>query len=370
MDTIDTLIIGAGVVGLAVARSLSAQGQQVVVLEQESHIGMHTSSRNSEVIHAGIYYPKDSLKAKFCVRGKELLYEYCQQRDIPHKRLGKLIVATSPQQLDTLDSIRAKAHACGVTDVDFISAGELAAREPGVRGCAALFSPSSGIIDSHVLLQALEADTLANGGMVLTHARVASGRVLADGTFELHVTGKADYTVHARRVVHAGGLFINEFLRAFEGFPAHAIRPLHFARGNYFSITRPHPFTHLVYPVPEAAGLGIHLTLDMAGRARFGPNVEWINSLDYEVPAHHRATFGQAIRTYWPELRDEDLQPSYSGIRPKLSREVTHDFVFDAASIHGLENLVVLYGIESPGLTSSLAIAEHVRDLLYKPSGA
>ena len=365
MDEVETVVIGAGVVGLAIARRLAEAGQEVVVLEKAGFIGSETSSRNSEVIHAGIYYPTGSLKARLCVTGRDLLYRYCADHDVGHHRLGKLIVASDAAQEPELASIAALAQANGVNDLQPLSAPDIARLEPQVRGMAGLFSPSTGIVDSHGFMLALRGDIEAAGGMIAFHATVANGR-LTDQGIELTVDGETPMRLRARRVINAAGHGAWDIARHLAGYPAGLVPPQAWARGCYFTLQGRTPFSHLVYPVPEPGGLGIHLTLDLAGRARFGPDVEWIDGLDYHLDPARAKHFYPAIRRYWPDLPDDALSPSYTGIRPKLGRPSGGfaDFRIDGPETHGIPGLVQLFGIESPGLTASLAIADLVAEKL------
>jgi len=359
MDTVECVVIGAGVVGLAVARALALQGREVVILEAEDAIGTHTSSRNSEVIHAGIYYPKGSLKARACVEGKERLYRYCVERGIPHRRSGKLIVATDEAQAADLEGIRMKAHANGVTDVVWMSREQAVALEPELRCAAALYSPSTGIVDSHALMLAYQGDAESAGAMLALKSPLEQAVVRGDG-FELRVAG-AD-PIRCRLLVNSAGLTAPSVARRIEGYPA-ALAPGEFyAKGNYYSLARRSPFARLIYPVPEPGGLGVHITLDLAGQARFGPDVEWIDRIEYSVDPGRSARFYAAIRRYWPGLPDGALSPGYAGIRPKTAgpSEPAPDFVIQGPEAHGIPGLVHLFGIESPGLTASLALADTV----------
>lgn len=363
MDKLDCAVIGAGVVGLAVARALALAGREVVILEAEEAIGTHTSSRNSEVIHAGIYYPNGSLKARSCLKGKELLYEYCVRHGIPHARCGKLIVASSASQLPELEAIQAKAHANGATDVVRMTREQAIALEPELACVAALYSPSTGVIDSHALMLGYLGDAQANGAMLALNSRLERARV-RDRGIELNVAG-AD-PVLARCVVNSAGLSAPSVARRIEGYPA-ALAPRElYAKGNYYALTRRAPFSRLVYPVPEPGGLGVHITLDLAGQARFGPDVEWVERIDYAVDPRRAERFYAAIRRYWPGLPDGALAPGYAGIRPKISGpgEPAADFVIEGLPQHGVRGLVNLFGIESPGLTASLALADDVARLL------
>ncbi|SFB95626.1 L-2-hydroxyglutarate oxidase LhgO [Polaromonas sp. OV174] len=364
MEQVDCVVIGAGVVGLAVARALALQGREVMVLEAADAIGTGTSSRNSEVIHAGIYYPQGSLKARLCVAGKQQLYAYCAERGIGHSRCGKLIVANSEAQLAQLQAMLAKAAANGVHDLVWLTREQARALEPQLECVAALHSPSTGIVDSHALMLALQGDLEAAGGLVvlnspLAHARRAQGAIVlvaADGT-----------ELQARSVVNAAGLQAPALARRFAGLAAEWVPPSYYAKGSYFTLSGRSPFSRLIYPVPEAAGLGVHLTIDLAGQAKFGPDVQWVDSSDdLVVDAARGDAFYAEVRKYWPALQDGALAPAYAGIRPKLQApdEPARDFLIQGPAQHGVAGLVNLFGIESPGLTSSLAIGEHVGRLL------
>ena len=355
-------MIGAGVVGLAVARSLALGGREVIVLEAEDTIGSHTSSRNSEVIHAGIYYPRDSLKARLCVEGRERLYRYCADHGVPHARCGKLIVATDAGQLDELEAIRARAHANGVTDVVAVSAAQARAMEPALACVAALHSPSTGIIDSHAFMLALLGDAEAHGAVLALRSPVQRGGVRDDGHIELDVGGAQPMRLAARTVVNSAGLVAPRIAQAIGGFPPGKVPGMWFAKGNYYALTGHPPFKRLVYPVPEPGGLGVHVTLDLAGQARFGPDVEWIDSIDYTVDPRRAELFYASVRRYWPGLRDGALIPGYAGIRPKITPpgQPAADFLLQGPREHGVAGLVNLFGIESPGLTASLALADAV----------
>jgi L-2-hydroxyglutarate oxidase LhgO len=357
------VVIGAGLVGLAVARALALAGREVVILEAEDAIGTHTSSRNSEVIHAGIYYPQGSLKARACVAGRERLYAYCAERGVPHRRCGKLIVATDAAQEGELEAIRRKAHANGVTDVARISVAEARAMEPEIACVAALHSPSTGIIDSHALMLAYLGDAESAGAMLALKSPLEKGAVRRDG-IELHVAGAEPLL--ARQVVNCAGLRAPSLARRIEGYRPELAPPERYAKGNYYTLSRKPPFSRLVYPVPEPGGLGVHVTLDLGGRARFGPDVEWVEAIDYRVDPARAARFYSAIRRYWPGLPDGALEPGYAGIRPKISGpgEAAADFTLQGPAQHGVPGLVHLYGIESPGLTASLALADHAAALL------
>lgn len=362
MDEIDVAVIGAGAVGLAVARALALRGREVLIVEAESTFGTGTSARNSEVIHAGIYYPQGSLKARLCVAGRSLLYDYCERRGIPHRRCGKLIVATSEAQLGELSRIRAAAAANGVA-LEEIPAQEARRLEPELACLGALSSPQTGIVDSHAYMLALLGDAEAHGATLACGSRVKCAE-LHGGVIEVHLEG-SDAALQARLVVNCAGLDAPQLSRSIQGFPPRHVPQAWLAKGNYFTLSGRSPFARLVYPVPEPGGLGIHLTLDLAGRARFGPDVQWIEERDYSVDAARAERFYPAIRTYWPGLPDGALQPAYAGIRPKISGpgEPAADFRIEGPETHGVPGVINLFGIESPGLTASLAIAEHVASL-------
>ena len=358
MDEVECVVVGAGVVGLAVARALALAGREVVILEAEDAIGTHTSSRNSEVIHAGIYYPQGSLKARACVEGRRLLYAYCEAHGVPFRRCGKLIVATSDAQHQELLSILAKAHANGVTDVVEIPATEAMRLEPALHCVAALHSPSTGIIDSHALMLAYLGDAEDAGAMLALRSPLS--RVLASASgFEIR---SGETRIRSRFLVNSAGIRAPSVAGLIEGFPHERIPPEFYAKGNYYSLIGRPPFSRLVYPVPEPGGLGVHVTLDLAGQARFGPDVEWIERPDYTVDPRRAERFYAAIRRYWPALADGALAPGYAGIRPKISgpKETAADFLIQGPAEHGVPGLVNLFGIESPGLTASLALADHV----------
>ena len=365
MEQVDTVVIGAGVVGLAVARALAKAGREVIVLEAENAIGTHTSSRNSEVIHAGIYYPKGSLKARLCVAGRQQLYAYCADHGVSHQRCGKLIVATSAAQIPQLEKILAQRRANGVTDLAPVDLASVRDMEPAVHCVAALHSPSTGIIDSHGLMLAYQGDAEAHGAMLAFTGPVSGGRVQDDGIL-LEVGGEQPMQVLARRVVNSAGLHAPKVAASLEGFPPAHVPPSYYCKGNYYSLAGRAPFSRLIYPIPEAAGLGVHVTLDLAGQARFGPDVEWVDKIDYTVDPQRAEKFYAAIRSYWPDLKDGALSPGYSGIRPKIQApsEPARDFMIEGPRDHGVAGLVNLFGIESPGLTASLALADLVAGLL------
>jgi len=364
-ERVDAVVAGAGVVGLAIARALAAQGREVLVLEAADAIGTETSSRNSEVVHAGIYYPKDSLKARLCVRGRHLLYDYCASHGVPVHRLGKLIVATSDSEARALDGIASKAWANGVDDLRPISAAEAQALEPALQCTAALLSPSTGIIDSHRLMLAYQGDAEDAGAMIAFHAPILKGRPTGTG-WSLEVGGAEPMVLDCDLLVNAAGLGAPALAGRLDSLPAEAVPTAYLCKGSYYGLAGRSPFTRLIYPVPEHAGLGVHLTLDMGGQARFGPDTEWVDHIDYRVDIARADGFYAAIRRYWPGLPDGALQPGYAGMRPKISgpNEPAADFRIDGPQHHGLPGLVNLFGIESPGLTASLAIAEHVAALV------
>ena len=359
MEKADCIIIGAGVIGLAVGRELALAGREVIVLEAAGAIGTETSSRNSEVIHAGLYYPPGSLKARLCVEGKRLLYAYCAERGVAARLIGKLLVADSEAQVPKLYAIRENAERNGVRDLTWLSPEEARTLEPEVRCIAAVFSPSTGILDSHAFMLALQGDMENAGGVIAFSSAVTSGSAQEGGI----VLCTRETKVRAKLVINAGGLHAPAVAQSIEGMPKNLIPKAYFAKGNYFALKGRSPFRHLVYPMPEAAGIGIHATLDVGGAVRFGPDVEWIETIDYTVDAKRARLFEEAIRQYWPALPDDALMPSYCGIRPKIAApgQPTADFLIQGPGEHGIEGLWNLFGIESPGLTSSLAMAAHVR---------
>jgi L-2-hydroxyglutarate oxidase LhgO len=363
MEKLEAVVIGAGVVGLAAARALAMAGREVVILEAEDAIGTHTSSRNSEVIHAGIYYPQGSLKAKACVEGKRLLYEYCASHDVPHRRCGKLIVATEERQAGELESLVEKARSNGAGDLSWLTRGQARELEPEVSCAAALLSPSTGIIDSHALMLAYLGDAERHGAMLALKSRLERV-VIRNGSFEVNVEG-AD-PIACSVLVNSAGLRAPSVARAMEGFDGGLVPRELYAKGNYYSLARRSPFSRLVYPVPEPGGLGVHVTIDLAGQARFGPDVEWVERIDYAVDPGRAERFYAAIRRYWPGLPDGALLPGYSGIRPKTAGpgEPAPDFQVLGPSAHGIPGLVHLFGIESPGLTASLALGRLVAEQL------
>lgn len=381
VESVDCVVIGAGVVGLACARALAQAGQEVLILEAAPTFGTGVSSRNSEVIHAGLYYPTHSLKARLCVRGRALLYAYCQARQIPHQACGKLIVATRSSQLTALQVLEQQALANGVTDVRPLSQTEALKLEPALNCVAALHSPSTGIVDSHSLMLSLLGDAEQAGAQLIPRTPVLGGELTRDGLIMLSMAGDQAMRLRARKVINASGLMAPMLARRLPRLSAAQIPAAHLAKGHYFALQGRAPFSRLIYPLPEPGGLGVHLTLDLQGRARFGPDVQWLPSpgpdasfesmqmLDYTVDADRLGRFADEIRQYWPALENHQLNPDYAGIRPKISAqgEATRDFVIETAQHHGVPGLINLLGIESPGLTSCLAIGEYVANALSHP---
>lgn len=363
-ETVDCVVIGAGVVGLAVARALALAGREVIVVEAAEGIGTETSSRNSEVIHAGIYYPKGSLMARSCVAGRRRLYAYCAEHGVPHRNCGKLIVATNQSESEKLTEIKGRAEANGVEGMRLLGAAEAIAIEPNLFCTAALLSPATGIVDSHSYMLALQGDAEAHGAMLAFNSPLERGRVV-DGSVEIAVGGAEPMTLRCRTVINSGGLHAPAIAQKITGMPSDRIPTAYYAKGNYFTLTGRSPFTHLIYPVPVPGGLGVHITVDLGGQAKFGPDVEWIDGIDYNVDPHRADKFYAAVRRYWPALRDGAIQPGYAGIRPKIVPQgaPAQDFVVQGPADHGVPGLVNLFGIESPGLTSSLALADLVRDI-------
>lgn len=364
----DIVIIGAGVIGLAVARACARAGLAPLVLEEGPLFGSGISSRNSEVIHAGLYYAPESDKARLCVAGRDQLYRYCRDMDVPHRRLGKLIIAANGDEVAALDQIEANASAAGVNDLIRLGGGEAAALEPAITCHAALLSLSTGIIDSHSLMSRLLAEMENGGGQFVPHCRV-TGLSRMTGGWGIHVAGESEPAAVAARVVNAAGLAAHHLATRTEGLAAAHVPQVRFARGNYFAYRGKAPFTRLIYPVPVPGGLGTHLTLDMQGDARFGPDVEWVNTPDFTVDPARKERFVEAARRFWPTIDPERLDPAYAGIRPKLTTagEAPADFRIDGPERHGLPGLVNLFGIESPGLTACLAIADEVTGRLDIP---
>ncbi|AHG64761.1 NAD(P)/FAD-dependent oxidoreductase [Advenella mimigardefordensis] len=356
---IECLVIGAGVVGLAIARELASAGTEVLVLEAEEGIGMGTSSRNSEVIHAGLYYPRGSLKARLCVEGKKQLYTYCDARHIPYKRLGKLLVATSDSQVPYLEKIAAQGKANGVDDLQWLSAEQTRKLEPELDCVAAVLSPSTGIVDSHAYMLALQGDAENAGAQVILRTPMLNASIDTDGAFTCQFGGVEAMTLRCRKLINASGLHAPTLARNIKGLDPIHIPGEYYCKGSYFTLNRRAPFSHLIYPMPNSAGLGVHLTLDMGGQAKFGPDTEWIESENYLVNPAQVTAFDQAIRSWWPGLPEHALEPGYAGIRPKIvpASSAAGDFVIAGPGDHGIPGLVNLFGIESPGLTAALAIA-------------
>ena len=366
---VDCIVLGAGVVGLAIARELAMQGRDVLIVDQAEGIGTGTSSRNSEVIHAGLYYTPGSLKALSCVRGKDMLYAYCAERGIAHKRTGKLIVAANQTEAQHLDLIAQRAQQCGVTDLTHIDGDQARTLEPELLCHSALLSPSTGIVDSHALMLTLQGDAENHGAQCVFHTPFKQGRLLSDGMFELVFGGDDALSLTARTVINATGLYAPDVARLFAGTPHHAIPAARYCKGNYFTLAGRSPFSHLIYPVPNDSGLGVHLTLDLGGQAKFGPDTEWIEHIDYSLDETRAESFYSTIRKYWPALPDHALQSGYTGIRPKITDPgmAAADFLIQGPANHGVDGLVHLLGIESPGLTACLALAQHVDAMLHSP---
>lgn len=371
---IDCVVVGAGAVGLACAAKLARDGREVLVLEAANAIGTGTSSRNSEVIHGGMYYPTGTLKHRLCVDGRRKLYAYLAERGVAHRKFGKLIVATDSAEEAKIAALYKLAAENGVENCRLLGGADVRALEPHVRAVSAMLSPETGIVDSHGYMLALLGEIESNGGSLALNAPLVRGEALASGGFRIEIGGEAPARINCKALVNAAGLNAQAVAHAIAGVPADAIPPLVLAKGSYFGCAAKAPFTHLIYPAPVDGGLGVHLTLDLGGRAKFGPDVEWLNDddparVDYSVAPSRAASFYAAIRRYWPDLPDGALTPDYSGCRPKLSRrgEPPADFRIDGAETHGLPGLVNLFGIESPGLTSSLAIAEQVAERLARP---
>jgi L-2-hydroxyglutarate oxidase LhgO len=361
VEWVDCVVVGAGVVGLAVARALAMAGREVIILDAAEGIGTETSSRNSEVIHAGIYYPAGSFMARFCVAGRKALYAYCGEKGVPHINCGKLIVATNDDEDSMLAGIKRRAEVNGVEGMRILSAAEAVAMEPNLVCTSALLSPATGIVDSHAFMLALQGDAENAGAVPVFFSPVIGGRVV-EGGVEIDVGGADPMTLRCRLLVNSAGLHAPGFAGRITGMPADRIPPTHYAKGNYFTLTGRSPFSRLIYPVPVPGGLGVHLTVDLGGQARFGPDVQWIDTIDYTVDPARADSFYAAVRKYWPALKDGALQPGYAGIRPKIVPRgaPAQDFVVQGPQTHGLPGLINLFGIESPGLTASLALAEHV----------
>jgi L-2-hydroxyglutarate oxidase LhgO len=364
MTDVECVVVGAGVVGLAIGRALARAGREVLILEAGPQIGAETSSRSSEVIHAGLYYATGSLKHRLCAAGREALYLFCAEHGVPHRKLGKLVVASETAQRPALEALARNAERNGVPARP-LNAAQILELEPALRAVAGLLSPETGIVDSHALMLALQGDAQEGGAMLALRSPVERGAVTPDG-FELEVGGAEPARMTARMLVNAAGLGAEAVSRSIAGIPTALVPRIHLARGVYFTLRGATPFSRLVYPMPDAATLGVHLTLDLAGRARFGPDIEWVERVDYAVDPGRAPLFEAAIRRYWPDLPEGALEPGFAGIRPKLQApgEPPRDFLIQGPEAHGIPALVALYGIESPGLTSCLAIGALVRDLL------
>ncbi|MDH5750194.1 MAG: NAD(P)/FAD-dependent oxidoreductase [Rhodospirillales bacterium] len=372
-EKVECVVVGGGVVGLACARALALGGREVLILEQADTIGTGTSARNSEVIHAGIYYPKGSLKARLCVKGRNMLYAYCASHGIGHQRLGKLIVASEEDQIPELKAVQAKGEANGVDDLRWLDRNEARALEPAVKAAAAILSPSTGIIDIHALMLSTLGEAESRGAVIAYNSRVLGGRVRDDG-IELQVESDGSpMTLRTKILINSAGHGAQALAGAIEGVPPATIPRRYAVKGNYFVLSGKSPFRHLIYPAPQKnnVGLGIHLGLDLGGQVKFGPDVEWPGetwdgSMVYTVDPARAAAFYRAIRTYWPDLEDGRLQPGFAGIRPKIQGpdDPAADFVIQGEETHRIQGLINLYGIESPGLTSSPAIAEEVAERL------
>lgn len=366
MDSVECVVIGAGVVGLAVARACAQKGLETILLEQNNAIGTETSSRNSEVIHAGIYYPKGSLKANLCVQGRDRLYEYCDLKHIDYKRCGKLIVASDDTQIPKLKKIMRAGIENGVSDLQWLDQKQTNLLEPNLNCVAAILSPSTGIIDSHSLMVSLLGDFEAASGLLAYCSPVESAYILENENYNICLNIGADSNdvmqIKARYVINCAGLYAVQLANNIQGLAKETIPKNKYAKGNYYAFSGKTPFQHLIYPVPQDGGLGVHLTLDLAGRAKFGPDVEWIEEIDYSINPDRSKSFYKSIRSYWSELPDNSLQPDYVGIRPKLvsNTDTDADFMIQDQAEHGVSGLINLYGIESPGLTAALAIADYV----------
>jgi L-2-hydroxyglutarate oxidase LhgO len=364
MDEVDCVVAGAGVVGIAVARALARAGREVIVLDAADGIGTETSSRNSEVVHAGIHYPKDSLMARLCVQGRRMLYAYCTEHGVPFNNCGKLIVAASAAESTQLAGIKARAEANGVEGMRLLTAVEARELEPNLHCTGALLSPTTGIVDSHAYMLALQGDAEEADAMFVFRSPILSGRVVDSG-LELAVGGAEPMRLRCKLLINSAGLQGPKLAHSIQGMPSQLIPQQYYAKGNYFTLVGRSPFSRLIYPVPVPGGLGVHSTIDMGGQTRFGPDVEWIDTLDYSVDPRRAESFYSAIRRYWPDLKDGSLQPGYAGIRPKTvpKGSPSQDFTVQGPQAHGISSLVNLFGIESPGLTAAIALAEMVAGL-------
>lgn len=369
MDKVDCIVIGAGVIGLAIAKEMAEQGLETIILERENTFGSITSARNSEVVHAGIYYPTNSLKSTLCVKGKKLLYQYCEENHVATKKCGKLIVATNNSQFSDLEKIYLRAKANGVNDLSIITSDEAISLEPNLKCVAAIHSGSTGIIDSHSFMLSLLGHFQKFGGQIVYESPFLTADYLNKNEFEVHVGGNSNMKIRTKYLINCAGLSAPKVAQSIKGLLQEKIPKAYFAKGNYFSLTGKSPFTRLIYPIPEPGGLGIHLTIDLNGNSKFGPDVDWLDiesesEINYQVNDEKLDKFYSSIRQYWPGIKADSLKPDYSGVRPKISPTDTKDFLFQSGPDHGLTGLINLYGIESPGLTSSLAIAEHIRHLI------
>ncbi len=364
-QSIDYLVIGAGVVGLAVTKNLAEAGKEVLVIEAEDAIGTQTSSRNSEVIHAGIYYPENSLKARLCVHGKKLLYEYCKNRQVSHSKIGKIIVATNAEESAVLKKFLNQGVSNGVNDLRFLEDYEVRKMEPALHFESAIFSPSTGIIDSHNLMISFQGDAENKGAMFAFRSPFVAGEIMKEGIL-IKVGGEDPISILCANVINCAGLKSPNVAMNIRGFPAEFIPKPYYGKAHYYTLSGKNPFNHLIYPVnTSSTSLGVHVTLDLAGQARFGPDITWIPDIDYDFDSSRESMFYEAIRKYFPQLKDGDLQPGYTGIRPKISgpNKPAADFCIQDVKSHGVRGLINLFGIESPGLTASLAIGEYVKNL-------
>jgi L-2-hydroxyglutarate oxidase LhgO len=359
-ESVDCVVIGAGVVGLAVARAMARKGREVLILEAEEAFGSVTSARNSEVIHAGIYYPHGSLKERLCVAGRDKLYAFCHAYGVTYKRTTKLVFAADEGEVAGLKKLQAHADDSGVY-MTWLPAAEAKKLEPNLKCAAALLSPLTGIVDSHGFMLAILGDAEAHGAVIAYNSPVTGGEAV-DGGVLIHAGGAAPMTLKAKTVINCAGLSAQTVSRAVKGIKPGSVPPQHYAKGNYFYLSGKAPFSRLIYPLPGAHSLGLHYTLDLAGQGRFGPDVEWVDAVNYDVDEGRAASFYAAIRKYWPDLPDDALRPGYSGIRPKIQAkgEPTKDFDIQTPAETGINGFMALYGIESPGLTCSLAISDYV----------
>jgi len=363
----DVVVVGAGVVGLACARHFAQNGYDTIVVESQSNFGMGISSRSSEVIHSGIYYRSSSLKSRLCIRGHHLLYEYCKTRNIAHKKIGKWIVAHTPNLSEKLFKLQQAGLDNGCDDLHFLDAAAIRVGEPELKAAAVLSSPSTGIIDSHAYMQSLVAELSSAGGIIVYRSPCKMAAQTKQG-FDVQLEDTGETIISARWLVNACGLDATSFAQNISGLSESFVPQVSYAKGNYFSYTGKVPFQRLIYPVPEFGGLGVHLTLDLNGHARFGPDVEWINEIDYHVSESRKSKFAESIQCYWPACDENKLQPGYSGIRPKIGNQsdFLDDFLIQSEADHSVPRLINLFGIESPGLTASMAIAEYVFSTLVQ----